>query len=97
MDYTYNELVKKVTRGEDGSLQLHFKDATVMAEILLRHGYAVLFTDGDIKDHIRISWVYAGDTDSLDYANRDNVAFGNPEFIEDIATGNYIEEEDEGE
>lgn len=86
---TYNELVKKIVDGGEGFLELEFKDAATIANILLKKGYAILLTGGSIGDEVRIEWKYAGEPGSLNYANRGNVAFGEPSYIEDIANGNY--------
>lgn len=86
---TYNEMVKKIVDGGEGFLELEFEDAATIANILLKKGYAILLTGGPIGDEVRIEWKYAGESGNLNYANRGNVAFGEPEYIEDIANGNY--------
>ena len=92
---TYNELENKIVYGGEGYLSLSFGDAMTLANILLKRGYAILRTGGEIGEDVRIEWKYAGDIGNLEYADRKNVAFGAPCYIEDIATGNYDAEEDE--
>lgn len=94
---TYNELVRKIVDGGEGFLNLEFEDAAVLANILLKKGYAILLTSGDIGDEVRIEWKYAGEVGNLKYAHRGNVAFGEPSYIEDIANGNYEPYESEGD
>lgn len=90
----YEELMNKIYRGEEGSLDLSFEDAQTLAKILLARGYAVLLTAGDIGDDVRISWAYAGTTDSLNIAHRNEVVFGNADYLAMLEMGDY-EEEDE--
>lgn len=92
---TYSELENKIVYGGEGYLNLSFEDAMTLANILLKRGYAILLTGGDIGEDVRIEWKYAGYAGNLQYADRANVAFGEPSYIEDIATGNYDTEEDE--
>lgn len=90
----YSELMNKIYHGEEGSLALSFEDAQTFAKILIARGYAVLLTGGDIGDDVRIEWKYAGDIENLEYANRANVAFGAPGYVEDLANGNYDPDEE---
>ena len=92
---TYNELVDKIIYGGEAYLNLPFEDAMTLANILFKRGYAILLTGGDIGDDVRIEWKYAGDIGNLKYADRARIAFGEPSYIEDLATGNYDAEEDE--
>lgn len=91
---TYSELENKIVYGGEAYLNLPFEDALTLAKILLKNGYAVLLTGGDIGDDVRIEWKYAGDVGNLDYADRANVAFGAPCYIEDVANGNYDPDEE---
>ena len=67
--------MKYLPHGEEGSLQLDERSAIILARILLKKGYAILLTGGDIGDDLRVSWLYAGDVDNLEYSNYDNVVF----------------------
>ena len=93
--FTYDEVIKGIVHGEDGSIQLKMEDAVTFANILLKYGYAVLFTGGDFGDMVRIEWKYTGDTGNLTYANRENVVFGSPDFVDMLAFNEYTEDEDE--
>jgi hypothetical protein len=63
---------------------------------LLGKGYAVCLSGGDIGDDIRVSWIYAGDCDNLDYANYDNVVFTSLDYLEDYPEAYYYDEDEEG-
>ena len=95
MKFTYDEVINGIIHGGDGHLDLEPEEAFTVAKILLNKGYAVLFTGGDIGNEIRVEWRYAGDIGNLKYADRSNVAFGSPEFVDMLATGDYISEDDE--
>lgn len=90
----YEELMNKIYRGEEGSLDLAFEDAQILAKVLLARGYAVLLTAGDIGDDVKISWTYAGTTDSLNVAHRNEVVFGNADYLGMLEMGDYEEGED---
>lgn len=94
MKFTYDEVIKGIVNGQEGSINLNFEEAVTFAKILLNRGYAVLFTGGDIGDDIRVEWKYAGDTGNLKWANRNNVVFGDPVYVEMLAEGDYTSEED---
>jgi len=93
--FTRDELINGIVKGEDGSLQLSFEDATALAKILIRNGYAVMFTGGAIGDKVRVDWLYAGDTEALDYAHREDVCFGHHDFLEMLEMGDYKDEDGE--
>lgn len=89
----YEELMNKIYHGEEGSLDLSFEDAQTLAKILLARGYAVLLTAGDIGDDVKVSWTYAGTTDSLNIAHRNEVVFGNADYLAMLEMGDYEEED----
>ena len=91
--FTYDEVVRGIENGEEGSLQLKFEDAMALAQILMRNGYAVMFTGGDIGDEIRVDWLYAGDTEATNYAHRDEVCFGHRDSLEMLKMGDYKDED----
>lgn len=88
----YGELINKIQYGEEGNLNLGFKDAQTFAKILLARGYAVLFTAGDVGDDVKVSWTYAGSRNSLNVANRSEVVFGAADYLEMLETGDYEED-----
>lgn len=92
--FTFDELVNKIHHGEEGSLQLNWDDCCALQKILLKRGYAVLITGGDIGDDYRIDWVYAGSTDNLKYADRTNVCFSSSEYLEMLIYNDYKEDEE---
>lgn len=81
---SFEEIMDKIHRGEEGSIQFLPDDAWTLAQILMRHGYAVLLTGGDIDPDIRLDWVYAGATNNLDYASRANVCFSSAEYLDSL-------------
>lgn len=89
----YDELINKIQYGGEGSLDLSFGDAQTFAKILLARGYAVLLTAGDIGDDVKVSWTYAGSTDSLDVAHRNEVVFGSVDYLAMLEMGDYEEDE----
>ena len=90
----YKELMNKIYRGEEGSLDLSLKNAHNLTEVLLARGYAVLLTAGDIGDDVKVSWTYAGTTDSLNVAHRNEVVFGSADYLGMLEMGDYEEGED---
>jgi hypothetical protein len=95
MQFTYDELTSKIFDSEEGSLQLSLEDCQILQAILLKRGYAVLLTGGDIGDNFRISWIYAGNTSNLNWANRQNICFSDSEYLDMLTMGDYAEEKDE--
>ena len=93
--WTYQELINKIYMGQEGSLQLNWGDCCTLQEILLRNGYAVLVTGGDMKDEYRFDWVYAGDSNNLDYANRSKVCFCDDDYLGMLESGDYKDESEE--
>lgn len=91
----HEELMNKIYRGEEGLLDLSFEDAQTFAKILLARGYAVLLTAGDIGDDVKVSWTYAGTTDSLNVAHRNEVVFGSADYLAMLEMGDYEEGEEE--
>lgn len=85
----YEELMNKIYRGEEGSLDLSFEDAQTLAKILLARGYAVLLTTGDVGDDVKVSWTYAGTTDCLNIAHRSEVVFSNRDYLVMLEMGDY--------
>lgn len=94
-DYWYKSVLEHIPHGEEGSLQCSEEDVATLIKILLKRGYAVCLTGGDIGDDVCVRWVYAGDTEDLNYANYDNVVFTNIDYLEDYpkALGQDTEEE----
>ena len=90
----YTELLTAIYHGEEGYLDLPFEDAQTFAKILLARGYAVLLTAGDIGDDVKVSWVYAGDVDSLKVAHRGEVVFSSADRLAMLENGDYEEDED---
>lgn len=93
--WTYEELLNKIYMGQEGSLQLNWSDCCTLQEILLKQGYAVLVTGGDVGDKYRIDWVYAGNSDNLNYADRLRVCFGSEDYLSELELGNYRDESEE--
>lgn len=93
--WTYQELLDKIYMGQEGSLHLNWSDCCTLQEILLRRGYAVLVTGGDVSDEYRIDWVYAGDFNNLNYANRTSVCFCSVDYLSELESGNYKDESEE--
>lgn len=93
--WTYEELLNKIYMGQEGSLQLSWEDCCTLQKILLKKGYAVLITGGDIGDEYRIDWVYAGDFNNLIHANREKVCFGSDDYLSMLESGNYKDESEE--
>ena len=76
--------LEKIPHGEEGELQLDMDDAINITKILLKKGYTVLFSSGDIGDDVKISWIYAGDTGDVDYANIDNICYTHMDYLRNI-------------
>jgi len=93
--FTDTELYERAIYGDNNSIQLSYEDACTFQKILLANGYAVLMTDGDIGDKYRIDWVYAGDIGNLEYADREQIAFGHRDFVEMLYWNDYKVEEEE--
>lgn len=98
MTDSYKEaILKNVPHGQEGQIDLPWEDAITWAKILNKKGYAVLFTGGDMDDDVKVSWIYAGTTENLDWADYDQVAFTNMDYIEDYPEAFYKEYNAESE
>lgn len=84
-------ILKNVPHGHEGQIDLSWEDAINWAKILNKKGYAVLFTSGDMDDDVKVSWLYAGTVESLDYADYDNVVFSHMEYINEYPEAYYKE------
>ena len=89
----HEELMNKIYHGEEGSLDLDFKNAQTLAEVLLARGYAVLLTAGDIGDDVKVSWTYAGTPDSLNVAHRNEIVFSSADYLGMLEMGDYEKNE----
>lgn len=76
-------ILENVPHGEEGYICLPWEDAITWAKILNKRGYAVLFTGGEMEDEVKVSWLYAGDSDNLDWADYENVVFTNVDYIDE--------------
>lgn len=97
--YWRDAILKNVPHGEDASLQLTPSEAIAFATMMVKKGYAICITGGDIGDNVRVSWLYAGNTDNLEYADYGNVVFTSIDYMEDYpeAVNEFTEEDDEVE
>lgn len=95
MMFTYNEVIKGIMDGQEGSLNLSFDEAAALSKILLNRGYAVLLTGGDFKDEVRVDWKYAGNINDLKYADRKNIVFGSPDYVQILIDDEYIHDEED--
>lgn len=93
--FTFDELMDKVTGKDCPCLDLSFEDAIAVQKILVKRGYAVMMTAADFDDEYRISWIYAGEVGSLNYANSENVIFCEPDYINMLAYHEYKDEDNE--
>lgn len=85
-------VLKHFPHGEDGQINgLNWEDATTIQKILLKYGYAVCMTDGDFDDEYKISWVFAGTVENLDYADYKQVVFTNIDYMEDYPEAYYAQ------
>ena len=82
-------ILKNVPHGQEGQIDLSWEDAITWAKILNKKGYAVLFTSGDMDDDVKVSWLYAGTVESLDYVDYDNVVFTNIDYIDEYPEAYY--------
>ena len=97
--YWREAILENIPHGEEGSLQLTPKDAMDFAAILLKHGYAVCLTGGDIGDDVKASWLYAGTTENTEYADYKQVVFTSIDYLDDYpqAYNEDVPENDEEE
>ena len=84
-------ILEKVPHGEEGHLQLDFEEVVTLQKILLDKGYAVCVTGGDCKDEYKISWIYAGTSADLDWADDSQICFTSVDYIEDYPEAYYRE------
>lgn len=82
-------ILEHVPHGQEGQINLSWEDAITWAKILNKRGYAVLFTGGDIGDDVKVSWIYAGGTDNIDYADYDSVVFTSMDYIDEYPEAYY--------
>lgn len=76
-------ILDNIPHGETSFLNLDKENAMKLCDILLQKGYAVCLTGGDIGDDIRVAWLYAGNSGSLDYPDYNNVVFTSINYIEE--------------
>lgn len=95
MKFTLDKVIEGIANGEEGSICLAPDEAFTFTKILLGRGYAVLFTGGDMGDDIRVDWKYAGDVENLKWANRRNVVFGDPDYVDMLIEGDYGPDEED--
>ena len=82
-------ILEHIHHGHEGQIDLSWEDAITWAKILNKKGYAVLFTSGDMDDDVKVSWLYAGTVESLDYAGYDNVVFSHMDYIDEYPEAYY--------
>lgn len=76
-------ILEHIPHGEEGSLQCNEEEAIILAKLLIKKGYAVCITGGDVGDDVMVSWIYAGDTENLAWANYDNIVFTSYDYLDD--------------
>ena len=96
MNDWYKCILNHFPHGEESSLDLNPDDAFEFAKLLLRNGFAVCLTGGDLGNDIRVNYLYAGTTDDTRYANYDRVVFTSTDYLEDYpsAINSELEHED---
>lgn len=90
-EFWKKSILENIPHGEESSLQLEVEEANKLIEILLHNGFAVCITGGDFGEKVRVSWLYAGDSDNLDWADYDNVVFTSVDYINDYPEAYYEE------
>ena len=96
-EYWRKAILENVPHGEEGSLQCTEEEVIILSRLLLKKGYAICLTGGDIGDNIRVNWLYAGDSEDLDYPDYDRVVFTSLDYLEDypeVYYGEYVEDEE---
>lgn len=88
-EFWRNTILDNIPHGEDGSFQCEKEDAIKLCEILLKRGYAVCLTSGDFDENIYVHWLYAGETENLNFADYSNVVFTSPDYIEEYPQAFY--------
>ena len=76
------DILKHVPHGEEGQLELEWEDAITISKILLKNGYAVCLTGGEMGDEVKLSWLFAGSYENLDWADYGQVCFAHTDYIE---------------
>ena len=84
-------ILEHIPHGHEGELTLNWEDAIALEKILIKNGYAVCITGGDMDDELRVSWLYAGTVESLDYADYEQVVFTNIDYINDYPEAYYAQ------
>lgn len=79
----YTRVLDHFPHGEEGRLTLNPDDAFEFAKILLRNGFAVCFTSGDIGDDIDVHYLYAGYPENLKFADYDSIVFTSSDYLDD--------------
>ena len=94
-DYWYKSVLEHIPHGEESTLNCTEEEAITLSKLLLKKGYAICLTGGDFNDDVCVRWIYAGDTEDLNYANYDNIVFTSIDYLDDYpeALGQDIEEE----
>ena len=79
-----NEVIDKITNGEDGHVFLGFEDCVMLQKALINRGYATMMTTGELEGDYRLSWVYAGDVGKLNYADHNHIVFSSSDWIDTL-------------
>ena len=89
------QVLENVPHGHEGQLELEWEDAITISKILLKNGYAVCLTGGEMGDEIKLSWLFAGSYENLDWADYGQVCFTHAEYIESYPEASSEEYDDE--
>lgn len=81
--YWYTRVLDHFPHGEEGKLTLNPDDAFEFAKILLRNGFAVCLTGGDMDDDISVHYLYAGYQEDLKFADYNNIVFTSSDYLDD--------------
>ena len=79
---TYEELIEKIERGDEGQIELNYEDCCTIQKVLIDNGFACLLTGGLMCNRYCLSWIYAGDANDLNYADRKNIIFSEIDYWE---------------
>jgi len=83
MNDWYKCVLDHFPHGEEGNLDLNTDDAFEFAKLLLRNGFAVCLTSGDIGDNINVHYLYAGYPENLKFADYDSIVFTSSDYLQD--------------
>ena len=83
MNDWFKNVLDHIPHGEEGSLECTEDEAIILSKLLIKKGYAICLTSGDIGADVKVNWLYAGSDIGLNYDDYNMVVFTSIDYIKD--------------